>query len=96
MEKAWLSLFRYIEFWMGLSYIEADEVHITLEMIKEDPRLPGGHIDTEFVNEQSRGGAKSRRQVLAEMMAAGLDSTSDGSNDKLEVNDTLPKWLQDP
>ena len=45
MEKAWLSLFRFVEFFMGLSYIDADKVHITLEKIKVDHRLPGGQID---------------------------------------------------
>ena len=95
VEKAWLSLFRFIEFWMGLSYTETDKVHQTLESIKEDPRLPGGQIDTEFVLEESQGRPKTRREVLAEMMAAEPESSSDKSDYRIEVEKTLPQWLQD-
>lgn len=91
MEKAWLSLFRFIEFWMGLSYIEVDKIHMTLEEIKEDPRLPGGQIDTEYVKGKSTGGVKSSREVLAEMMAGEPETTLDIVNDKTEVKESLPQ-----
>ncbi len=80
---------------MGLSYIEVDKIHITLENIKEESRLPGGNIDTEYVKEKSQGGAKSRREVLAEMMADDPETTSDIANDKPDVKCSLPQWLQD-
>jgi len=95
VEKAWLSLFRFVEFWMGLSYTEPDKVHITLAKIKIDSRLPGGQIDTEYVNEYSRGGAKSRREVLAEMMAAEPDDSSDSTNHTHDGISNLPQWLRD-
>ena len=49
MENAWLSLFRFIEFWMGIPYINPTEIYSSLERITEDLRLPGGQIDTEYV-----------------------------------------------
>ena len=30
IEKAWLSMFRFIEFWMGICYIKPNEVDTTL------------------------------------------------------------------
>ena len=80
---------------MGLPYTEADKVHQTLERIKEDPRLPGGQIDTEFVLEESRGKPKTRREVLAEMMAAEPESSLDESDYRMNLEKTLPQWLQD-
>ena len=55
MENAWLALFRFIDFWLGLPYLERSEVEIKLMEIKQDPRLPGGDIDTEYVTEVSQG-----------------------------------------
>ena len=90
-----MSLFRFIEFWMGLPYIEIEKVHLTLDQIKEDPRLPGGQIDTEyFKDESSSGGVKSAREVLAEMMVGAPETTSNNADDKLHVNNSVPKWLR--
>ena len=49
---------------MGISYIKPSEVDSTLRKIIYDPRLPGGHIDTEFVHETSIGGAEGMRDEL--------------------------------
>ena len=96
MEKAWLALFRFIEFWMGLPYIEPDNVHATLREIKEDTRLPGGQIDTEYINEPSSGGATSRREVLAMMMSDQPDTLPSATSDetKSHLYDSRPKWLK--
>ena len=79
---------------MGLSYIELEKVHLTLEQIKEDPRLPGGQIDTEYIKDQSRGGAKSRREILAEMMVGEPETTSNNADGKIDENNSLPQWLR--
>ena len=100
VEQAWLSLFRFIEFWMGLVYIESDQIDSTLGSIVKDPRLPGGAIDTEHVNDSSRGGAKAnsktQREILAEMMSdtTGLAIPSNSENDKIDCKEGRPPWLK--
>lgn len=100
MEQAWLSLFRFIEFWMGLVYIEPDRMDLTLLNIVKDPRLPGGAIDTEHINYNSRGGArentKTQREILAEMMSdtTGLYIPNNSDKDKIDWNEGRPPWLR--
>ena len=100
MEQAWLSLFRFIEFWMGLVYIEPDRMDLTLGNIVKDPRLPGGAIDTEHINDSSRGGArentKTQREILAEMMSdtTGLSIPNNSDNDKIDWKEGRPPWLR--
>ena len=90
VEKAWLSLFRFIEFWMGLPYINPNEVSSTLSGITEDPRLPGGDIDTEYVDEKSSGGAEDR----AEEAKNGDVNHGQSNRRKTGLDDALPEWLK--
>ena len=90
VEKGWLSLFRFIEFWMGLPYISPNEVSSTLGRITEDPRLPGGDIDTEYVYEQSSGGAKDRTDEAVN----GKVNYEQFNRRKTQPDEALPQWLQ--
>ena len=100
VEKAWLSLFRFIEFWMGLSYMDPDTIDSTLANIVKDPRLPGGVVDTEYVNGSSSGGPmcakKSEREILADMMSdtSGMEQTNTPEPDRIDSHDCRPPWLK--
>jgi len=54
IEKAWLSMFRFIEFWMGICYIKPNELDVTLtksiesscqSQIPNDTKLDNGEIN---------------------------------------------------
>ena len=100
VEKAWLGLFRFIEFWMGLSYMEPDTIDSTLASIVKDPRLPGGAVDTEYINGSSSGGPicekKSEREILADMMSdtSGMEQTNSPEQDRVDIHDCRPPWLK--
>ena len=87
VENAWLSLFRLIEFWMGIPYMEPNEVDSTLQTIVQDPRLPGGHIDTEYVHEISTEEDKNKREGVNG--AEGFCSSSQGT-----TAEDVPPWLR--
>ena len=100
VEQSWLSMFRFIEFWMGLVYMEPEKIDLTLGNIVQDPRLPGGAIDTEHIIDSSKGGAqgkeKSQREILAEMMSdtSGLEIPNTSDNDKIGIKEGRPPWLK--
>ena len=99
VERAWLSLFRFIEFWMGLSYMEPDGIDSTLASIVKDPRLPGGAVDTEYISGHSKGAANepkpSERQILANMMSdtPELATSNHTEQDKVDMKEGIPPWL---
>ena len=66
--------------------------------MSEDPRLPGGQTDTQYVIEESGLEAKprktkSRLEVLMEMIAEDPETTLAKKHDE---DRKLPSWLQDP
>ena len=86
VEKAWLSLFRFIEFWMGIPYMQPNELDSTLGKVMHDPRLPGGHIDTEYIHEISM----ERADDITEEVIREEETGSSQSN----LNEDLPPWLK--
>ena len=80
---------------MGFPYIETNKLDFTLSKIKNDPRLPGGQIDTEYVkgtsnvgtgpigNDSTEGDEHRKASVMS-------SDTSDHTTEK----DGIPQWLQ--
>ena len=97
MERAWLSLFRFIEFWMGLPYTEPNQVDATLMAIKEDPRLPGGSIDTEYVTEKSTRGVNEMGSPTGEMLLeeGGKSSLACPDGAKAIITEGSPHWVKE-
>ena len=95
-EHAWLSIFRFIEFWMGLPYIKPNKIDSTLDEMKEDPRLPGGQIDTEYVTEESSGGAcQTGKHATEENKSEEACSFNSSNDSQSRVSDGRPHWLHE-
>ena len=80
---------------MGFPYIETNKIDFTLSEIKNDPRLPGGQIDTEYVKETSNVGTGPIGDDSTEeddYRKASVNSSN--TSDHMTENDGLPQWLQ--
>ena len=86
-------MFRFIEFWMGLPYIKPNKIDSTLDEMKEDPRLPGGQIDTEYVKDQSSGGACQIGKYATEEGMSQASSRNSSNDGQYRVSDGRPHWL---
>ena len=97
VEQAWLSLFRFIEFWMGLSYMEPSQIETTLKAIEGDPRLPGGSIDTEYVGASSAGGVDEIPPSSINTLAEGEENSQPEtkSDAKAVTIEGELHWIQD-
>ena len=76
---------------MGIPYIEPDKVDSTLKNIVHDPRLPGGDIDTEYVDR------------ISPISIGEGEHTTEGGNGAEEfssshpgtTNENVPPWLRE-
>ena len=80
---------------MGLSYIEIDHVHPTLEkqcLIGRGRFCMG---DQESITSKASG--KSRREVLADMMADMSDTSLSNTSSQYNISkhNSIPHWLRD-
>ena len=75
---------------MGITYIEPDKVDSTLKNIVRDPRLPGGDIDTEYVDRISPISTGDAKHTTA----GGNGAKEFSSSYPGTTNENTPTWLR--
>ena len=78
--------------------MQPDDVDAKLSEIKHDTRLPGGAIDTEFIQGASAGGAEGEHPTIGEALPDNISSANSvESPTGAEATSSLvhlPHWLQ--
>ena len=78
IEKAWLSMFRFIEFWMGICYVKPNEVDTTLTKSIESSCPSQIPTDTKQDNDEINHSNNEANVALPHVSS----------------QDMLPPWLQ--